>query len=99
MSVSRSIDPPIQLAEAGLARWRELVGGVVPADRVLLAAYCAAWERWVQAEAWLHDSSNGAVATIRDDKGNVKSRGVDPHVAISRQAASDVESMGRKLGL
>lgn len=64
-----------------------------------LAAYCAAYGRWVRAEQWLADPEHGPVVTIRDDKGNVKSHGPAPQLRIAEQASKEMSRLAAAAGV
>jgi len=96
---ARATLPPIALDEVGLAQWNLLVGlrPWRPSQLLELAAYCAAYSRWAAAEAWLAEEGHGAVITIRDDKGNIKSHGVAPQVTIVERASKEMGRIAAKL--
>ena len=98
---SRTIEPPVPLRGAALKRWRELVGAADwrTGELATLAAYCAAHGRWAEAEEWLADPEHGAVVTIRDDKGNIKSHGPAPQLAIGERAAKEMARLAKELRL
>ena len=78
-----------------MARWEQLKPlAWEPFQCANLAAYCASYGRWVDAEAFL--TANGLIQTISDDKGNVKSHGPSPHLLISERAQKE---MGRLAGV
>jgi len=88
---SHSIKPPIPLSAEALAMWADLASSTVPVAKLqALAAYCAAYGRWVTAETWLAQPEHGPVMTIRDDKGNIKSHGPSPHLAIAERSAKEM---------
>ena len=99
-AASRTTDPPIPITGPAMAKWGSLTAARTwpPHHLMPLAAYCAAWGRWVQAEAWLADPEHGPVVTIRDDKGNIKSHGPAPQLTISERSAKEMERLGRILG-
>lgn len=96
-------DPPLPLGPDGAAKWAELVGKVQgqtarkPSVLTDLAAYCVAFDRWCAAERWLADPEHGPVITIRDDKGNIKSHGPAPQLAISERASKEMTRLARGL--
>jgi phage terminase small subunit len=97
--------PPVPLAGAALAKWAELAPQLAarphfrPAKMTDLAAYCAAFGRWHDAEEFLADPEHGPVLTIRDDKGNIKSHGPAPQLAIAERAAKELARLAKSLGL
>lgn len=99
------IIPPAPLAGAALDRWTALAPTVAarpntrPSTMTQLAAYCAAFGRWHDAEAWLADPEHGPVITIRDDKGNVRSHGPAPQVAIAERSAKEMARLAKELKL
>lgn len=98
---SRTIEPPVPLHGVALARWREMIGAAdwKPGEMATLAAYCAAFGRWADAEAWLSDPEHGPVVTIRDDKGNIKSHAPAPQLAIGERAAKEMGRLAKDLRL
>lgn len=83
--------PPIPLRPAARKRWDQLIKlDWTSAQHADLAAYCAAHGRWYDAEEFL--AAHEMIQTITDDKGNVKSHGPAPQIAISERA---VKEMGR----
>lgn len=93
--------PPIPLSGTGLARWRELTADRPWKSRelVTLAAYCAVYGRWVSAEEWLADPAHGPVVTIRNDKGEIKSHGPAPQLAIAERCGKEVARLACVLKL
>lgn len=66
--------PPATLDEVGAAKWAELVSRLAARSRTpvglgKLEIYCAAYSRWVAAQAWL--AEHGDVMEIASDKGVV----------------------------
>ncbi len=88
-------EPPIALVGAARARWDECVGKRRFEDRELatLAAYCAAYGRWIEAEEWLANPDHGRVITIWDDKGNIKSHGPAPQLTIAERASREAQRL------
>ena len=72
-----------------------------------LAAYCASYSRWVAAEEWLCDPrydadghpTRGPVATILDDKGNIKTILASPQIAIAERAVKEMARIAKLLKL
>lgn len=90
---------PIPLGADASAKWADLhKTHVFPADAwPTVAAYCAAWGRWVAAEA--HLAQHGPVMTITDDKGNVKSHGPSPQLAIAERSQKEMARLAALPGL
>lgn len=88
--MSDSPEPPIPLTDHALKRWNALheVHQFAAESWPAVAAYCAAFGRWVAAES--HLAEHGAVMTITDDKGNVKSHGPSPQLAIAERAQKEM---------
>lgn len=64
-----------------------------------LAAYCAAYGRWLAAEAWLAAPGNGPVVTIRDDKGNVRVHAAAPQLRVAEGASKEMTRLAKILKL
>lgn len=91
-------DPPFGMGATASARWAELVGLRWKAGELAdLAAYCAAYGRWVDAEAFI--AAYGPVMTISDDKGNVKSHGPSPQLLIAERSAKEMGRIAKELRL
>lgn len=93
--------PPDWMAGDALDRWRGLIGSRAwkPAQIDSLAAYCAAYGRWMAAERWLASPGNGPVATILDDKGNVKTHSTAPEVLVGERASKEMARLAKALRL
>lgn len=67
----------------------------------LLAAYCANFSRWMDAEEWLVAGGDvdRTVITIWDEKGNIKSHGPSPQMKISEKAVREMQRLAIELGL
>ena len=97
------MDPSIDLRGVARAKWDELAPVVAarprtkPTDMQTLAAYCAAYGRWADAEAFLADPAHGPVLTIRDDKGNVRSHGPAPQLVIAERASKEMSRLAKLL--
>lgn len=96
-----SSEPPVPLGATARQRWDDLFERNAARGRGSwrsdLAAYCAAWGRWYDAEAVLAASADAAVITIRDDKGNVKSIGAAPEIKVSADALKLVRDLAARL--
>ncbi len=96
-------DAPMHLGPLARQRWAELhsIKPFALAKHTTLAAYCAAWAKWVEAEQWIYaDPENPrTIITITDDKGNVKSHGPAPQVKIAEASAREAVRLGRILGI
>jgi phage terminase small subunit len=88
-------EPPFWMTGAALDRWQEMCRDREWRDWQLdtLAAYCAAYGRWCDAEKWLATPGHGAILTIRDDKGNIKSHGPAPQVAAAERARREMSRL------
>lgn len=72
-----------------------------------LASYCTNFSRWKAAEQWLADPApdeagnptRGPVATILDDKGNIKAIVASPQIAIAEKAAKEMARIAKLLRL
>lgn len=95
--------PSISLQGASLAKWTELEPiisarpALKPTTIAALEAYCAAYGRWHTAEQFLADPAHGPVVTIRDDKGNIRSHGPAPQLAIAERAQKEMTRLARML--
>lgn len=94
--------PPIPKFLKGEARkeWNRIAkrlhecGLLTYIDRGVLALYCAAWGRWV--DAYEQVSAEGFEAVVVSEKGGLYQ---NPWVGIASNAAKDVLKFGEKLGL
>lgn len=68
-------------------------------DRDLLAAYCAAYGRWIEAEEWLAEEEHGPVLTIHDDKGDVRRHGPAPQLVVGERASKEMARISKVLRL
>lgn len=95
------VSPPEWLAGAALAKWNELLSRkrFRPNQADNLAAYCAAYGRWADAEAWLANPNNGPVMTIYDDKQEIRSHGIAPQVLVAERAGKEMARLGKVLEL
>jgi phage terminase small subunit len=97
--------PPVALDERAARLWSEYApvlasrSAARPSDWSQLAAYCLAASRWQAAEEWLQHPDHGPVLTIRDDKGNVKSHGPDPHLRIAETSLKEMGRLAKTLRL
>lgn len=101
--------PPDFLDAVGKAKWRELAHARAfrPHELDQLAAYCAAYARWQQAEQWLSDPAldangnptRGPVAYILDDKGNIRTIVAAPQIAIAEKASKEMARIAKLLRL
>lgn len=92
---------PIPLRAAAAAKWAELATGPRPkpwstAEHAQLAAYCAAYGRWFEAESRLA-GAGGPIVTISDDKGNIKSHGPAPEIAVAVAALKEMARLAKIL--
>jgi phage terminase small subunit len=91
--------PPIPLGPHAKDKWAELAPSVQPSLQAELAAYCMAYQRWLDAEAWLAEPGHSSVVTITDDKGNVKTHAPAPQLKVIEGALKEMDRLGRKLRL
>lgn len=93
--------PPVVLVGEALAEWNRRINDRAwpPSARMNLAAYCAAFGRWHDAEQWLADPDHGPVVTIRDDKGNIKSHGPAPQLAIAERSIKEMARIAKLIRL
>ncbi len=92
--------PPTMLDARAAEKWRKIVAsGRHIRNLDVLQAYCVAYSRWIEMEEWLANPEHGLIATIRDDKGNVKSHGPAPQLAISERSSKEMTRLGKALGL
>lgn len=93
------MEPPEILGDKARARWAEIVAlGKNVRNYDVLVAYCVAYQRWIETEEWLSQQSS-LVATIRDDKGNIKSHGPAPQLKIAADACKEMTRLGKILNL
>ena len=91
---------PASLGQLGAEKWRQILkSGRTIRNLDVLQAYCLNYQRWMEMEEWLADPSHGLIATIRDDKGNIKSHGPAPQLAISERSSKEMTRLGKSLGL
>lgn len=89
--------PPKHLAPAALAKWRALVPilremrVLTVADGDMLAAYCVAWARWVDAET--HLAAEGAVVMSPNNYGIPNA-----WLPISNKALETMEKLASRFG-
>lgn len=97
------IDPVAQAKYSELCSLREFTAYEL--DQ--LAAYCSSYSRWRAAEEWLSDPAvdengnptRGHVATILDDKGNIKTILPSPQIGIAERASREMARIGKALRL
>jgi P27 family predicted phage terminase small subunit len=98
--------PPVpdDLCEDALLEWGRVsvelfkLGLLAGVDRAALAAYCAAWGRWVKAERALREQDHlpyGGLVHITD-KGNYIQ---NPLIGISNKAANDIVRFAEQFGM
>ena len=89
---------PRHLGKTARAEWRRVtrellgLGVLAEIDRAALAAYCVAWERWVEAETQLH--TQGMV--VETTNGNLVQ---NPYLSIANRAMLDMVKIGAEFGL
>ncbi|MER7076621.1 phage terminase, small subunit, putative, P27 family [Saccharopolyspora kobensis] len=90
-------NPPSWLDREARAEWRRVVpelgklGILARLDRAVLAAYCDAWSRWVQARTLIDE--NGLVVH-NPERGWVK----NPAWQVYRDACSTLQALAKELG-
>ena len=62
-----------------------------------LAAYCQCVGRYLAADSWI--TKNGTVATIRNDKGEVKSSFIAPQLTVSLKLLEKILAYQKEFGL
>ncbi len=90
-----SVDPPAELDKVARSRWLAVVPELArrgPLDRDLVTTYCQVWARWRHAESSI--AQVGSV--IRNDKGRPVP---NPYTVVSNQAANQVRSLEKRLGI
>lgn len=81
------VKPPASLGDVGREKWGQLQpklrgGGQAALDQ--LEVYCAAYERWVQAQKWLDE--HGDVLEIVNDKGVILKAQPAPKLDVAARA-------------
>lgn len=94
---------PIPLRPAAAGKWEEITGRVRPKpwttdELAQVAAYAAAYGRWCEAETTLAGAA-GPILTISDDKGNIKSHGPAPEIAVAEKALKEMARLAKILRL
>jgi P27 family predicted phage terminase small subunit len=93
-----TIKPPVYLDSLAKKEWKRIapilhkVGLLTKADEAALAAYCANFSRWVQAEKLVKEAG----LTYESDKGNVIQR---PEVGIANTAMKLMVTFCKEFGL
>jgi len=91
-------EPPAELSIAAKAEWVRVsllmtaAGVVTLADRGVLAVYCSAWSRWIQAEAEV--TVSGPI--LKTEGGQPYQ---NPWLAVSNRAGETVAKLASSLGL
>lgn len=101
--------PPDYLDQVAKDKWSDLAGLRVFSSYELdqLASYCANYSRARTAEAFLADPkpdefgnpTQGLVATILDDKQNIRTIIASPQIGIAERAAREMSRIGKALRL
>lgn len=99
-------DPPAHLCADALTEWRRVaprllaLGVISRLDRAVLAAYCQAYGRWVQAEEALERFAKRDPATrglmIKTQAGNAIQ---NPLVGAANKAMADMQRFAAELGI
>jgi|WetSurMetagenome_2_1015567.scaffolds.fasta_scaffold368415_2 P27 family predicted phage terminase small subunit len=93
---------PEFLGAIAAAEWKRLAGELENAvdvrgvDRNALAGYCAVYQRWREAEAWIRE--NGTTAVLRSDKGAVTKLMLAPEVSVAFQALRELRALMAEFG-
>ena len=91
-------DPPDMLRDEALAEWRRItlllaeVGLIAKLDRAVIAGYCQAWARYVEAERQL--VTTGLI--IKAANGFPMQ---SPYLSIANKALDQVRQMSEQIGL
>lgn len=90
---------PRDLTDAEIEVWNLVADDIdnSPVAVELLRAWCATVVELRASEAWVRE--HGPVLTLRDDKGNVRSRGQDPRYVQVRALRADLVRLADALGL
>lgn len=94
---------PDWLLPAALEEWERVVPLLKKANRLhqtdaaALGIYCQCYARWKEAEVWM--SEHGTVATVRNDKGEVKSTFPVPRMQIATKMLEKVLRYQQEFGL
>lgn len=96
-------DPPAYLIPEAVDEWRRVLpllkaeNRFAEIDRLALAAYCQCVGRYMRSDKWL--TENGPVATVRNDKGEVKSSFIAPHFQVSLKLLDKILAYQKEFGL
>lgn len=96
-------DPPAYLIPEAVEEWRRVLpllkkeNRFAEIDRLALAAYCQCVGRYLRVDKWL--TENGPVATVRNDKGEVKSSFIAPHFSVSLKLLEKILAYQKEFGL
>ncbi len=94
--------PPEWLSDAAKAEWERVaphlsgLGLLTVVDVAALAGYCTCHAHWLEAEAFIRE--HGMTATLRDDKGIVKSVIQVPEVAIALKMLDKIRQFAAEFG-
>lgn len=92
-------DAPASLGPVGAGKWAEFAPRLKASDPVTLGAlevYCASYERWQAAIAWLEE--HGDVLEIVSDKGVVLKVQPAPKLDVAARAEKSMIEAGKRLG-
>ena len=102
-AVGVSAMPPEWLLPLGKDKWAELSallekqGVLTTADLDALAMYCQTYAHWRACESWV--AENGRVATLRNEKGEIKYMSPTPHASLALRYAADLRRLAQEFGL
>ena len=94
---------PIELLPDARIEWDRIVpelekaGRLASVDLGVLATYCQAWARWLDAERFLKE--HGLTYVIRDKDGRTKFVAQFPQVNIASKAAAQIKGLAADLGM
>jgi P27 family predicted phage terminase small subunit len=94
---------PEHLSPAARIEWDyittelEPLGVLARLDKSVLAGYCSEFAAWAECETFIQE--NGAVMTLRDDKGNIKWVQECPQARLALKHLEKIRQFAAELGL